>query len=371
MGIFLQFVSIVGFLCLVPSTSCPAECRCTGTVRPTADCSYRELMHVPEDLPFSLNQLTLTVNQISDLNCTSFAKSLGLTSLWLAYNKITTIYPGTFQNLTQLINLDVSHNQLVDFPWNDLSTLEKLQVLNLNNNQLVTLPSGAFNNSRSLRSLQLSSNRFSSLPEGSFHTLSSLSHLQLHSNSFHCSCSLAWLIDWIQKAQITIDRKGEIVCLSPSELKGVSLEKVPDLQCRKPLEIIGDDPVLRNTLLLCKEVGFTYFMVLKERNEQEIYNEIEVAIRKYVNGSLSVTPVRQDAAYICRVYNDTRETTGEISVSLARSTIAGWPMEPRAKLLLFLVSGRVRSEANAGSSVMTIPRLFWQALLVVLWHRII
>ncbi|XP_063782522.1 immunoglobulin superfamily containing leucine-rich repeat protein 2-like [Pseudophryne corroboree] len=369
MGLSLQFFSIVGFLCLVPSTSCPTACRCTSTARLSADCSYRKLMHVPEDLPVSLNQLTLAVNQITDLNCSSFANSPGLTSLWLAYNQITTIHPGTFQNLTQLINLDLSHNQIVDFPWSDLATLEKLQLLNLNNNQLLTLPPGALNNCRSLRSLQLSSNRLYSLPEGLFHTLISLSHLQLHSNSFHCSCSLAWLMEWLQKAEITIDRKGDIVCLSPNEFKGVSLEKVPDLQCRKPLEIVGDDPVLVDTLLLCKEVGFPYVMILKDSREHNSYNEIEVAIRKLVNGSFTVTPVKKDMAYLCRVYNHTSQTTGDISVSISQ-TIPGWPMEPREKLLLFLVSGKVRSEANAASCVMAVPRLWWQALLVLMWQRI-
>lgn len=370
MGTFILLFATVGYLCLMPSTSCPATCQCITTGRASADCSYRELMHVPAGFPENLNQLTLSVNNISELNRTSFASILMLTSLWLTYNKITTIHPGTFQFLTHLINLDLSHNQLSEFPWTDLSTLADLELLNLNNNQLVTIPFGAFNNSRSLRSLQLSNNQLYSLPEGLFDPLISLSHVQLHRNSFHCSCSLAWLIDWIKKTWTTIDRKKEILCLSPKDLKDISLDKVPDLQCRKPLEIMSDSPVWDNTLLLCKEVGVPYLLIQKDRDEQKNYNDIEVTIRKFKNGSVTVTPIKQGTAYLCRVSNYTTENTGEISVTLAHHEISGWQVDPEEKLLLLLVSGKKRSITNAGSSVMGISMLFWQASFMLLWHKV-
>ncbi|XP_069837330.1 immunoglobulin superfamily containing leucine-rich repeat protein 2-like [Dendropsophus ebraccatus] len=366
MGTFILLFATVGYLCLVPSTSCPARCQCTTTARPSADCSYRELMHVPLGFPENLNQLTLSVNNIDELNKTSFASILKLTSLWLTYNRITTIHPGTFQVMTGLINLDLSHNQLVEFPWMDLSTLTDLELLNLNNNELVTIPFGAFNNSRSLRSLQLSNNRLYSLPEGLFDPLTSLSHVQLHRNSFHCSCSLAWLIDWIERTWITVDRKKEIICLSPRELKDISFDKVPNLKCRKPMEIMSDDPFWGKTLLLCKEVGAPYIVINKEKG----YNDLEVAIRKYKNGSVTVTPIKQGTAYICRVSNYTTENTEEISVTLTHNQIPGWQEDPEEKILLLLVSGKVGSITNTGTSVIVIPILYWQTLFIVLWHKV-
>ncbi|KAM4039233.1 immunoglobulin superfamily containing leucine-rich repeat protein 2-like [Anomaloglossus baeobatrachus] len=369
MAIFIFLFAIVGYPCLVPSTSCPATCQCITTARPSADCSYRELLHVPVGFPENLNQLSLSVNNISRLNRTSFANILRLTSLYLTYNEITTIHPGTFQFLTSLISLDISHNQLDEFPWTDLSTLEDLELLNLNNNQLVTIPFGAFHNSRRLRSLQLSSNHLYSLPEGLFDPLTSLTHVQLHRNSFHCSCSLEWLIIWIQRTWTTIDRKKEIICLSPKDLKDISLDKVPDLQCRKPLEIISDNPVWDDTLLLCKEVGEPYFMIQKDGGNPN-YNDIKVSIRKFKNGSVAVTPTKQDTAYICRVSNYTTENTGELSVTLAHHQISGWQVDPEEKLLLFLVSGKMGSITNAGSSIMDRSRLLCQALVMVLWHKV-
>ncbi|XP_075713871.1 immunoglobulin superfamily containing leucine-rich repeat protein-like [Rhinoderma darwinii] len=370
MGTFIPLFAIVGYLCLVQSTSCPATCQCITTARPSADCSYRELMHVPVGFPENLTQLSLSVNNIEELNKTSFASVLKLTLLWLTYNNISTIHPGTFQFLTSLTTLDLSHNQLNEFPWKDLSTIVDLELLNLNNNQLVTIPLGAFNSSRSLRSLQLSSNQLYSLPEGLFDPLTSLSHVQLHRNAFHCTCSLEWLIDWIKRIWITIDRRREIICLSPKDLKDIRLDKVPDLQCRKPLEIMSDDPNLGNTLLLCKEVGVPYFMIRKDIDEQRNYNDIEVAIRTFENGSVTVTPITQGTAYLCHVSNYTTENTGEISVTLAHHQISGWQLDREEKLLLLQVSGKIRSITNAGSTILAIPNLFWHALFMVLWHKV-
>lgn len=355
MGVYFLFFGIIGYLFLVPSTSCPETCRCTGATRPSVDCSYRNLIHVPADLPVNLKQLSLSVNYIKHLNATSFANILEVTSLWLAYNTITTIQPGTFQNLTNLMSLDLSHNQLLDFPWRDLLALEDLQLLNLNNNKLATVLPETFKKSRSLRSLQLSNNHLYSLPEGIFDPLTNLSHLQLHGNAFNCSCTLSWLMEWIKKVQTTVDRKGDIICLTPSKLKGVSLTKVPDLQCRKPLEIMGDDPELANTLLLCKEVGVPYMMINKQNKKQESFG---VAITKLANGSIILSPDKQGLTYLCHVSNQTVESNGEISVSLNHHKIPGWPNESGEKLLLFIVSGKAGTMLNAAPRVVSLCSMF-------------
>lgn len=365
MDVYYQFFGLIGYLYLVPSTCCPKICQCSTAVQPSVDCSYRNLINVPTDLPFNLTQLSLSVNDISKLNATSFANILQVTSLWLAFNKITTIQPGTFQNLTSLKNLDLSHNQLLDFPWRELLSLKNLQLLNLNNNQLATVLPDTFKTSKHLRSLQLSNNHLYSIPEGIFDPLTNLSHLQIHSNAFHCSCSLSWLMDWMKKIQINIDRKGDIVCRTPSELHGVALEKVPDLQCRKPVEVMGNDPSLANTLLICKEVGVPHMMINKKNEKHEGFG---VAIKKFANGSITIRPDKQDLTYLCHTSNQSVENTGEMSIFLTHHKISGWPIEPGEKVLLFIVSGKARSLVNEASCVLAMCRIFM--LLLLLWYII-
>ncbi|XP_068128675.1 immunoglobulin superfamily containing leucine-rich repeat protein-like [Hyperolius riggenbachi] len=369
MDFYFEFFGIVCYLFLVPSASCPVECRCTNATRPSVDCSYRDLIYVPTNLPDRLRQLTLSVNQISDLSATSFANTVEVKSLWLSYNKITTIQAGTFHSLTHLMNLDLSHNKLSNFPWGDLLTLGDLQLLNLNNNHLVAISPGTFNNSRSLRSLQLSSNHLYSLPEGIFDPLTALSHLQLHDNAFHCSCSLLWLMDWIKKVK-TIDKKGDVICLTPNDLKGTSLEKVPDMYCRKPLEVMGDNPSLANTLLLCREVGVPYLLTHKLDNEDNSYKNIKVSTKIFANGSITLSPDKKGALYLCHVSNHTAGNTDKISMSIARYEISGWPNEPGQKLLLLLVSDKLSSEVDAGSCVSPIGRMHSLLLLGLLWYTI-
>ncbi|XP_063305418.1 immunoglobulin superfamily containing leucine-rich repeat protein-like [Pelobates fuscus] len=341
----------VWYLCLVPSNSCPVRCNCvTNSAHPSADCSYRGLDSVPTGLPFNISQISLSANSISTLNTSSFAATIMVKSLWLAYNQITSIQPGTFKGLSKLMSIDLSHNQLLDFPWSDLPALHELQVLILNNNNLVTLPANTFITSRSLRSLQLSSNKILSLPEGLFDSLTSLSHLSLYNNPFNCSCSLFWLKDWVGKSMVTIDKKKEIACSFPKELSGVSLEKLPDFQCRAPLQIQSNDPLLDKALFLCKKAGDQDFMTSHSK-------EIEVMLQFMDNGNIFVTPIKKDIVYNCRLHNHTAGIT-----SLSNYQASGWLREEQEKLLLIMVSERGNSAVNVGSISLAISMLICLAV---------
>ncbi|KAM8972211.1 immunoglobulin superfamily containing leucine-rich repeat protein-like [Pelodytes ibericus] len=351
MGTFLILLVSLWGINMVLCNSCPASCNCvTNSAHPSADCSYRELHSVPTNLPFNLSQLSLSVNYISVLNMSSFAGTVLIRSLWLAYNKITTIEPGTFKGLSKLTSLDLSDNQLMDFPWSDLWDLHNLQILKLNNNQLLSLPSNTFRTSKRLRSLQLSNNKISSLPEGIFDPLTSLSHLQLFNNPFNCSCPLLWLKDWLNKPGITMDRKRDITCSSPSKWSGVSLEKLPDLQCKNPLEIQSDQPFLGKAFLLCKEAGDKHLI---SRNAKEI----KVTINFFGNGSVMVTPIKQGIVYSCYETNHTASTT-----TLSHYKASGLLREHEGQLLLILVSGG-RSEVKEGSHVWAVTLLCSLALM--------
>uniref|UniRef100_A0A8C5WFI8 LRRCT domain-containing protein n=1 Tax=Leptobrachium leishanense TaxID=445787 RepID=A0A8C5WFI8_9ANUR len=263
--------------------SCPAKCNCvTSSSNPSADCSYRDLESVPNDLPSNLSHISLSVNLISTLDASSFAGTSKVKSLWLGHNQITTIQSGTFKDMPKLESLDLGYNQLVVFPWTDLSFLHDLQILILNNNHLVTLPANTFNSSKRLRSLQLNGNKIISLPDGLFDPLTLLSHLKLYNNPLNCSCHLYWLKDWMEKAIATIDKKREITCASPTEMSGVSVEKLPDSQCRTPLQIQGHDPLLDKALLLCKQVG-THNLISNSKQMKVTIDFLETFATEFQN----------------------------------------------------------------------------------------
>ncbi|XP_031754993.1 immunoglobulin superfamily containing leucine-rich repeat protein 2-like [Xenopus tropicalis] len=374
MGLSRVFLVIVWCVCHAPTSSCPARCRCVSTTsRPSADCSYQELKFVPTDLPSNLTQLSLSVNHISALNTTSFAKTLGITSLWLANNQIVTIALGTFWNLTQLMNLDISHNHLLDFPWSDLSTLHKLQILILNNNQLVNLPLSTFSNTKELRSLQLSNNHFSTIAEGTLQPLSALSHIQLHSNPFNCSCQLMWLKDWLEKNKLTIDRRKEIACSAPKEFRGVSLDHVPGAHCKIPSAIQGDEPFMGKINLLCKEAGISKLIVNTNFQRLNDYKKAETANNLFANGTISIHYNKQDMIYLCRVSNHTSGAPKEISISFTHAEVLGWLQEEGQKFLLVLVannenSGVKQMYCSSGTLLYCWITVLMVHLLAHIWH---
>ncbi|KAM4675381.1 immunoglobulin superfamily containing leucine-rich repeat protein-like [Discoglossus pictus] len=364
----LFFLGIVCFLFLVQTQPCPLSCRCViHSARPSADCSYRELKSVPSGFPSNLTQLSLSVNYISALNNNSFNNILGITSLWLAYNQITSIGQGTFSCLAKLVSVDISHNKLLEFPWSDLSTLSNIQVLSLNNNQLRSLPQNAFKKSKALRSLQLSSNNLSVIMEGTFDSVTSLSHLQLHSNPFNCTCSLMWIKGWLEKAQVTVDRRKDIACLYPKEIKGVPLNHIPDLHCRAPLYLQGDDPFVGKDLLICQKSDIHNLMIQMDTQKSKIIREGEVSGTVFSNRSTLMTPIKQSVIYLCRVFNHTMGAKGEMSISLANSEERGWLQKQKEKLLLVLVSERHGSEVNTVSPNFSGHMLCWLTQLVVWW----
>ncbi|XP_053575850.1 immunoglobulin superfamily containing leucine-rich repeat protein [Bombina bombina] len=341
MGNFLLSLGIACCIVLVPSSPCPASCRCiTHSAHPSADCSYRELQFVPLNLPSNLTQLSLSANNISALNTTSFYNILGVTSLWLAYNQITNIEKGTFRQLVRLTNLDLSHNRLIDFPWNDLSKLQNLHVLNLNNNQLVTVPKGTFKNSQKLRSFQISSNKISDIFEETFDPLISLSHLQIHSNLFNCTCSLEWLKGWLVRTSVTIDKRSEIFCSYPKHLKGVLINQIPDMKCRRPLDLQAFNTLMSKELLICHRFGNNNLMIQMDTKASKNFMKEEITNK----GKMS--PIRHSVSYLCSFLNNTERNQNDMSIFLANYSGSEWVQKKGEKFLLVMVPDTSSSEVN-------------------------
>uniref|UniRef100_A0AAY4DGC4 LRRCT domain-containing protein n=1 Tax=Denticeps clupeoides TaxID=299321 RepID=A0AAY4DGC4_9TELE len=213
---------------------CPASCSCMDKYNhQLADCASKDLESVPVDLPANVTTLSLSANNIKVLKSKSFVNVTMITSLWLGHNAIVTVERDTLATLVNLRSLDISHNKIVHFPWEDLANLTALQLLKMNNNEMVHLPKDAFSNLKDLRSLRINNNKFTTIVQGTF-DIPGLSHLQIYNNPFSCSCNLEWLRDWIAQAKISIPEQENTACDAPAHLQGLSVVKMPKLECKAP-----------------------------------------------------------------------------------------------------------------------------------------
>ncbi|XP_012674172.1 immunoglobulin superfamily containing leucine-rich repeat protein 2 [Clupea harengus] len=228
---------------------CPEPCNCMDKYSvQLADCASKDLLLVPAGLPTNVTTLSLSANRIQVLKAKSFVNVTMITSLWLGHNAIVTVELDTLAPLVNLRNLDISHNKITSFPWEDLVNLTALQLLKMNNNEMVYLPKDAFLNLKELRSLRINNNKFTTITRGTFESLS-LSHLQIYNNPFTCSCSLEWLRDWIRGVTISVPEQENIACELPAHLKGVSVVKMPKMECQAPTVTVTYQPNIESTEL--------------------------------------------------------------------------------------------------------------------------
>ena len=95
---------------------------------------------------------------------------------------ITALLDGDFSGLTDLEELYLSLHQLSDLPDGIFSGLTSLETLGLDYNELSDLRSGVFDDLTNLERLSLDNNQLSDLPDGIFSGITSLTTLSLDNN---------------------------------------------------------------------------------------------------------------------------------------------------------------------------------------------
>lgn len=329
--------------------ACPEICACSDKHgRHFADCAYKELTEVPNNLPPNVTTVSLSANMISLISLGCFDSVTQVTSLWMAHNEIISIEQGSLAPLVQLRNFDISHNKIVDFPWEDLQNLTALQLLKMNHNEMVHLPRDAFSNLRELRSLRLNNNKFITIAEGTFDGLLSLSHLQIHSNPYACTCSLNWFRHWILTITITVPEKNLLICATPEKLKGELMEKLPESKCTSPNVTIRTEPNIHNTtlytdstlVLTCEFEGNPKPLVMWNIRSKHLKQELALSfteddsaeiiedallpnhpIQVFNNGTLIIANLRKEDGgnYSCSATNEFGRAEDSVSVEVIAS----------------------------------------------------
>ncbi|KAL6427850.1 hypothetical protein ACFW04_008354 [Cataglyphis niger] len=154
----------------------------------------------------NLQYLSISANQINDIESNAFEDTNKLVYLNLSRNEITFLNSETFEKLQSLKSLDLSYNKLNDVP--EISNETIISILSLSGNKITKITSNAFIQMPKLtklllgeneiedinvkafaqlsllETLDLSKNKLSLLPEGFSESLTSLKHLNVEGNQF-------------------------------------------------------------------------------------------------------------------------------------------------------------------------------------------
>ncbi|XP_045914746.1 toll-like receptor 13 [Micropterus dolomieu] len=140
------------------------------------DCSGRELVTVPDDIPRDASSVKLSNNQLEQINRQDFGHLSKLRNLFLDSNQIAHVDDGSFINLVALTNLYMNDNNLTRLTGNIFQGLSNLTTLDLGGNNIQFIHSSAFQFLSSLQTVILKDNKLQQVTD--IQPILQLPHLQ-------------------------------------------------------------------------------------------------------------------------------------------------------------------------------------------------
>lgn len=131
----------------------------------------------------NLTALSLSYNNLNNLNDRQFINQEQLQELNLRNNNITYVDKDAFKSVNNLKLLYLSNNKIDDLPINLFDDNRSLQTLDLSGNSLTIVKNGTFNNQNELYKLDLHLNEIVTIETGAFDHLKSLIFLHLNYNA--------------------------------------------------------------------------------------------------------------------------------------------------------------------------------------------
>uniref|UniRef100_A0A8C0HHD7 Leucine rich repeat containing G protein-coupled receptor 6 n=1 Tax=Chelonoidis abingdonii TaxID=106734 RepID=A0A8C0HHD7_CHEAB len=163
--------------------SCPPQCHCEEDgIMLSVDCSELGLSQVPVSLSPLTAYLDLSMNNISELQPSTFHHLRFLEELRLSGNQLSQIPGEAFSGLYSLKILRLDANLISVVPKKSFEGLPSLRHLWLDDNALTEIPVQALNNLPALQAMTLALNLIWHIPDYAFQNLSSLVVLHLHNN---------------------------------------------------------------------------------------------------------------------------------------------------------------------------------------------
>jgi len=162
---------------------CPGHCVCY-TWRPTVQCAFKDLHHLPKGIPLWYTELYINTDNISVLYNNEFklAGLLHLQVFTLISSHLATLQNSVFSGMIHLTSLNLTDNSLHTLQTDAFCGLESLHILTLDKNKINSIHEGAFCALTNLQILNLDENELSTLESGIFQGLSNLTALSLRGN---------------------------------------------------------------------------------------------------------------------------------------------------------------------------------------------
>uniref|UniRef100_A0A8C6V2Q7 TIR domain-containing protein n=1 Tax=Naja naja TaxID=35670 RepID=A0A8C6V2Q7_NAJNA len=183
---------------------------------------------------YSLEECDVSKNKIHRFPFHRGGKNLKVLNLSTNFLKQLNVNNSFFS----LHNLDVSYNLITDL-LSDMGTLmPELKYLNLSENKIFFLQPGCF--PKSLVELDISNNAIAILMKETFVHLTNLKILTVQGKHFFCNCELYWFANtYLANPQMQINGRESLFCGFPKKKRGLLLENnsLTMLRCSLGLQI--------------------------------------------------------------------------------------------------------------------------------------
>jgi len=177
----------------------------------------------------SLVYLNLQGNRIEYVDRHMFSGLFKLTFINLSGNKLQYLYPDTSLMLPNLQQLYLDNNPGLRIPTDrNFINSHSLSYLYISNCNISLVSVETFANVSALKGIRLSNNILRTVDINILRALPNLSTLQLYRNRLQCDCQLKEVWQWCKDRNIWA---GDVICDTPSEVKGIGWGLLENGQC--------------------------------------------------------------------------------------------------------------------------------------------
>ncbi|XP_012219494.1 leucine-rich repeat-containing protein 15-like [Linepithema humile] len=175
---------------------------------------------------FSMQNLSLSRNKISEVTSDAFGDLNNLRYLDLSGNEIVNMHESTFNHTTRMINLSLAHNKLTAMP--NICPMRYLKSLDLTENRIMIF--FVFCRSENLEYLYLSNNHITTIENSAFVNLEYLKYVDLSGNQLK-QLPQKWVLPWnIQELHLernNFTKIDDVSLIGIDSLKHVYLDENP------------------------------------------------------------------------------------------------------------------------------------------------